>query len=128
MFLLASRKLGDVQPPKDWMGKPLPTGSSKKEKTKRRRSYVIESLLFGAIFGIMDIILFVFGKDELSDLELVSSIFPSLKGVALIAVTAAISFAVMFTVSFVFEYMVKEGFQVPRYNRMVAELEVDEEE
>ena len=49
VILIARRILGDVEQPRDLMGKPLPTGSSKNERQLRKKDYALQSLIFAAV-------------------------------------------------------------------------------
>lgn len=126
VIVIARRLMGDVEQPLDYRNRPLPTGSSKADKRARCKSYAVGSVIFGLVFAIMDILLLVFGDDEVSDYELTQMIFPSLSKELTVVLTAVIAFATMFLVSFVFDYLVGEFFKVRRYNRMMAQLDDEE--
>ena len=128
VVLIARRLLGDVEQPLDYKNRPLPTGASKAEKRIRCKSYAVGSFFFGLTFAVMDILLIVFGESELTDLELTQYIFPDLSKGVTVAVTAVIAFVTMFLLSFVFDYIIGEFFKVRRYNKMLAELDAEEQE
>ncbi len=122
VVLLARRILGDVEQPKNLAGKPLPTGSSKKDRAARKIDYALGSCIFAGVFAVMDILLVSFGKTT-SDLEITEYLFPTLNRGLVIALSAVVSFVTMFLISFVFTYLITEHFKIKRYNKMLAELE-----
>ena len=126
VVLISRRVMGDVEQPLDYKNRPLPTGNTKPERMARIKNYVINSVVFGATFGVMDIIFLIFAENEVSEYKLTQVIFPNLTEGLTLAITAVLAFAIMFTVSFVFEYLVGEFFKVRRYNKMIAELESEE--
>ncbi len=128
VILISRRLMGDVEQPLDYKNRPLPTGSSKADRLTRCKSYAAGSIIFGLAFAVMDILLIAFGENEVSDYELAEVPFPSLSKEATIAVTAVIAFVTMFLVSFVFDYLVGEFFKVRRYNKLMAQLDEEEEE
>jgi len=127
VVMIARRIMGDVEQPKDYKGRPLPTGNTRIERRTRVKSYAVESLISGAVFGALDILLFLFGEKEGSEEELAQIIFPSLSKELTVAVTAIIAFAVFFAVSFLFEYLVGELYAVRRYNKMISQLDEEED-
>ena len=127
VIIISRRILGDVEQPKNIMGKPLPTGSSKQDRTARKKDYAIQSGIFALACACMDILLMSAGAEDVTDYELTTLLFPSLeKGVA-VAVTAVIAFVTMFIISYVCEYLIGEQYTVKRYNKMLAELDSEEE-
>lgn len=128
VILISRRFMGDVEQPLDYKNRPLPTGPSKAEKLVRCKNYAVGSFFFGLTFAVMDILLIAFGESDVTDLELTQVLFPNLSKGATIAVTAIIAFVTMFLVSFLFEYLIGEFFKVKRYNKMVAQLDAEEQE
>ncbi len=128
VILIARSIMGDVEQPLDYKNRPLPTGNSKPERIARIKDYVVRSVFFGATFAVMDILLMLFGEKEFTDMELTEVIFPSLGKGATIAVTAVISFASGFIISFIFDYLIGEFYKVKRYNKMIAELDEEDDE
>ena len=126
VILISRRLMGDVQQPLDYKNRPLPTGNTKPERLTRIKNYVINSTIFGAVFGVMDIVLLLFTENEVSDYKLTQVIFPNLSEGLTVALTAVIAFVTMFAVSFVLDYLVGEFFKVRRYNKMIADLENEE--
>lgn len=126
VILITNRILGNIEEPKDIFGKPLPLGDSKSEKSTRKKSYALESLCYALGFTVMETLLVSFGRDT-ADLELTESIFPNLDKIPTVALTAVITFVIMFAVSMVFDYLGGEH-KVKRYNKMLAALESDDEE
>ncbi|MBE6925165.1 MAG: hypothetical protein E7466_08040 [Ruminococcaceae bacterium] len=126
VIIIARRMLGDVEQPLDHKNRPLPLGDSKADKRVRRKSYAFGSVLFGAAFAVMDIILLGFGETELTDYELTQAIFPKLNKGLTVAITAIIAFVTMFLVSYIFDYLVGE-WRVKRYNKMIAQLDSEED-
>jgi len=128
LVLLSSRNLlGDVEQPKDMLGRPLPTGNTKEEKRLRKRDYALGGLLFGGVCAAMDVLLIGFGWDEVTDLELTELLFPGLGKIPTVALTAVIALVSMGLISYIFDYLVGEFFKVKRYNKMLSELESDDE-
>ena len=125
VILLARRILGDVEQPKDLMGKPLPTGSSKKERQRRKKDYALQSLIFAAVCSGMDVLLIGFGKEENTDIAITQTLLPGLPHTVTVVITAVLTFAVMFLISYIFEYLVSEKYKVRKYNQMLAELDDD---
>lgn len=105
--------------PKDIMGRPLPTGNTKPEKRKRIKNYIIESVIFAAACAVMDVILIVFGKTDVTDCEIAQMLFPSLNKPLTVILSAVITFSVMFLISFIFEYLITEKISIKRYNKSV---------
>lgn len=126
VMLIARRLMGDIEQPLDFKNRPLPTGNTKPEKMARIKNYTVDSAIFGAVFGVMDIVLLLFTENEVSDYKLTQVIFPNLSEGLTLAITAVIAFVTMFAVSFVCDYLVGEFFKVRRYNKMIAELENEE--
>lgn len=123
VLIVSRRKLGDVEEPKDVMGKPLPTGNTRQEKNIRKKDYAIQSAIFALACTVMDILLVASGKDDVADLELAELLFPSLSKGATVAVTAVIAFVGMFLISYVFDYLLGEFYTVRKYNQMLSEME-----
>lgn len=128
VVLLARRVMGDVEQPLDYRNRPLPTGSSKADRQARCKSYAAGSAIFGLTWAAMDVILIGFGSEEVTDFDLAQMLFPSLSRTATVAVTAVLTFAAMFLISFVFDYLVGEYYKLRRYNRMLAQLDREEAE
>lgn len=128
LVLLVSRNLlGDVEQPKDMLGRPLPTGNTKEEKRLRKRDYALGGLLFGGVCAAMDVLLIGFGWDDVTDLELTELLSPGLGTAATVAVTAVIALVSMFLISYGVEYFLGEKVTIRRYNKMLSELEADDE-
>lgn len=123
VFLIANKKLGDIQPPKSWTGKNLPTGDSPEDKAQRRKSYVMNSLLIGGVFAVMDIILFVIGKEDLAELEIVKKLIPNGSFAVLVGATALLSFVSLFAVSLLVDYLYHEKYELRAYRKMLAQLD-----
>jgi cytochrome c biogenesis protein CcdA len=126
VILIARRLMGDVEQPLDYKNRPLPTGNTKPEKMARIKNYAVNSVIFGLVFAVMDIVLLLFSEHEVSDYKLTQVIFPNLSEGLTLAITAVIAFVTMFAVSFVIDYLVGEFYKVLRYNKMIAELENEE--
>ncbi len=127
VMLISRRVMGDVEAPKDIFNRPLPTGNSKEDRRRRKIDYAVQSLLFAGVVAVMDVVLIGFGKDEVTDMELTKLLFPSLGHVTTVIVTAVIAFATMFVISYAAEYLVNECYVVKAYNRMLNELEDEDE-
>ncbi len=128
VFAIASRKLGDIQPPKDWRGNPMPTGNEPKERAIRKKNYATESIFYAAASAIMDVLLITFGMQDVTDYDLTATLFPGFTKLPLTILTAVIVFAVAFLISYGVEYLYGEKVKVKKYNQMVAALEAEEEE
>lgn len=128
VILISRRLLGDVEQPMDYKNRPLPTGSTKKERLIRCKNYAVGSTFFGLTFAVMDVLLLLFGEHEVADYELTQVIFPELGKTETVVVTALIAFVTMFLVAFVFDYLVGEYFKVRRYNNLMAQLDAEENE
>jgi divalent metal cation (Fe/Co/Zn/Cd) transporter len=76
----------------------------------------------------MDILLVATGRNDVSELELAEYLFPSLDKITTIIVTALIAFVSMFIISYIFDYIVGEKFKVARYNKMISQLDEEDEE
>ena len=126
VIIIARWIMGDIEQPLDHKNRPLPTGNTKPEKRIRCKNYAVGSVLFGAAFGVMDILLLAFGENEVSEKELAELIFPNLNKGLTIAITAVIAFTIMFLISFLFDYIVGE-YKVKRYNAMLAKLDQEED-
>jgi len=127
VLLISRRMMGDVEAPKDIFDKPLPTGNSKEDRRRRKIDYLLQSLLFGGVFAVMDIVLIGFGKDDVTDMELTKLLFPSLDHITATAVTAVIAFVTMFVISYAIDYVIKEHYIIKSYNRMLEQLDEDDE-
>lgn len=123
VFLIANKKLGNIQAPKNWYGKELPTGDSREDKTTRRNSYIIDSLLLGGTFTLTETLLMVFGKDDLAELEMVKSLIPNGSYGLLVVVTALLTFVIIFGISFLVNYLFHEKYEVKAYRKMLSDLE-----
>ncbi len=126
VVIVSRRLMGDVEQPTDYLNRPLPTGSSKEEKSKRFKNYIVKSISFGLTFAVMDTALLLFGEIDFMEFEFITSTFPNLNKVAIIALSAAMVFAGGFIASIIFEYFIGEYYDVRRYNKMIAELDKEE--
>lgn len=121
--VISRRLMGDIEPPKSITDKPLPTGNSKRERRIRQKDYALQSVLFALVCAGMDVLLISFGKDDVTDYDLTTVLFPELGRTATIALTALIAFVSMFIISYIVEYLVGEKYKVKKYNQMLAMLE-----
>lgn len=126
--VISNRFFGDIEEPKDIFGKPLPLGNSREDKMARIKDYVLQSGIFALACMAMDIILIVKGRDDVTDMEVAEMIFPNLGRTETIIVTAVIAFVSMFAISFICEYFIGEKFKVKRYNKLMAELDAEEDD
>lgn len=127
VIFFTTRALGDVEVPKSLSDKPLPTGNSREDRTARKVDYALRSLLFAGFCTVADILLLSFGEEEMADYELAELLFPQLDKTMTIVVTAVISFVIGFAISWLVEYLAGEH-TVKRYNKMLAELDGEDEE
>ncbi len=128
VMLISRRVMGDVEAPKDMFNRPLPTGDSKEDRRERKKDYALQSLVFASAFAVMDLVLAGFGVEDLSDLEFIQAVLPSANHVTAVAVTVVFAFVSMFAVSYVCEYLIGEQYKVKTYNRMMAELDCEEDD
>lgn len=126
VVVISQRLMGDVEQPVDYMNRPLPTGSSKEEKAKRFKNYLVRSVLFGLSFAAMDAGLLIFSDIDFMEYEFIKSTFPNLDKAAVIVLSAVMVFAGACIASILMEFLIGEYYDVRRYNKMIAEL--DEEE
>lgn len=125
VMIIARRAMGDVEAPKSILDKPLPTGSSREERSVRKKDYAWKGLIFAGVCAAMDVLLVCFGKDDVADYEVAELLFPQLSKPVTVAVTAVIAFVVTFAVSWLVDYLVGE-YAAKRYNQMLAELDDEE--
>lgn len=128
VMLISRRIYGDIEVPTDIKDRPLPTGNSREDRKARKKDYAIRSVIFASAFAVMDVLLMATGRNDVSELELAEYLFPSLNKLTTVIVTAVIAFVGMFIISYIFDYIVGEKFKVARYNKMIAELDAEEEE
>jgi ABC-type Fe3+ transport system permease subunit len=129
LIVVVSRRLmGDIEQPVDYLNRPLPTGSSKPEKQKRFKSYLINSIMFGLGFAVMDVILLLSVGYDFLEHEVIKEILPNVNNTLTIALSAIAVFAAGFIVSFIFEYLIGECYEVKRYNKMISQLDKEENE
>lgn len=95
--------------PKNWYGKPLDTSASPSGRRQRRRSYAFDSLAFASVMTLFDITAQMFGTDE----PLIYTFTDNPTANTLIS--CALSFVLLFAVSFVFDWMMGEV-AVRKYN------------
>lgn len=128
VLLIANRKFGNIEAPEDVWGKPMPTGDSKEERRIRKKNYALGSLAFAAAWAVMDVILILLGKTDVTDFDIAKELFPNVAFGWVVVVTAVIAFVSMFAVSYTFDYLIGEKYKVKRYNEMIARLDEEEEE
>ncbi|MGI6607431.1 MAG: hypothetical protein ACOX1F_00415 [Erysipelotrichaceae bacterium] len=126
IVIVSRRLMGDVEQPLDYLNRPLPTGNSKSEKLKRFKSYLIDSILFGLGFAVMDVGVFLLGGDDFLEHEMVKKIFSKMSGLSAIVLSAVVVFCTAAVISLILEYLIGEYYNVRRYNKMIAELDKEE--
>lgn len=102
---IIKRKKGDIDIPTTISGKKVSTEMTKKGKLNRIGYCALESLAFCIGYTLIDVLLS-------SDLFI-----PAL----------AVQFAILFAISFVFEYLLLKS-KVRKYNKLMAELENEDED
>lgn len=127
VILISRRVLGDIERPKDFFGRPMPLGNTKEDKWARKKSYFADSLVFASVCCVMDVLVFLGGKDGGLDTGLAEMLFPSFHPYLTVAITAAVTFIGMFFISYVFDYIIGEKFKVKKYNEICRMLEEDDE-
>ena len=129
VMLIARNIMGDIEQPTDYKDRPLPTGNTKSERLARIKDYVVRSVFFAGAMAILDLVFMKSAiNEEFPEAQLAEIIFPSLNEGATIAITVVISFIGTFIISFIFDYLVGEFYKVKRYNKMIAELDEDEDD
>lgn len=123
---ITQRVMGEVERPKDVLNKPMPLGNSKKDKTKRKISYALESAIYALGFAVADILLVASGKDDLSEPEIAEKLFANVGETGIIIITAVVSFIISFAVFYIIEYILSER-KVKRYNALMAKLDAEDE-
>ncbi len=124
----AGRFMGDVEAPKDVMGKPLPLGNNKEDKKARIRSYLLESAVFAFGFTALDVFFVAIGTTEMSEIDVAEFLFPGLGRIETIALAALIGFVITFVVFGFLHYIIVEKFRVKRYNALMAKLDAEDED
>lgn len=89
--------------PTNIKGEALPTKSIKKDKTTRKKSYLIESLIFSIIVVCLDLLSILFFKETTS-----LFIFNKTSSIINICINLLITFAICMIISYSFEYLVNE--------------------
>lgn len=125
VFLISNKVLGNIEAPKSWCGKELPVGDKPEDKATRRNSYLINALLIGGTFTLVETLLMVLGKEDLAELEMVKTLIPNGSYGLLVAVSAALSFAILFGVAFLVNYLYHEKYELKAYRKMLSDLEED---
>lgn len=128
VFGISCHFLGDIEQPRDVMGRPLPVGKSPSDKKARMKNYVLESVIFALACAVMDVILIGFGANDITEFELVKKIFPNMTHIPVVIITSVFSFIIMFLMSLLVEYLVDEKFRVPKYNKTMEALQNDDDE
>lgn len=124
----AGRFMGDVEAPKDVIGKPLPLGDNKEDKKARIRSYLLESAVFAFGFTALDVVFVTIGTTEMAEMDVAEFLFPGLDRIETIALAALIGFVITFIVFGVLHYIIVEKFRVKRYNALMAKLDAEDED
>jgi hydrogenase-4 membrane subunit HyfE len=75
----------------------------------------------------MDALLIGFGKEENTDIAITQTLLPGIPHLLTVVITAVLTFAVMFLICYIFEYLLGEKYKVRKYNQMLAELDADED-
>lgn len=128
VIAISSNLMGNIEQPRNLFMKPLPTSSTKEDRKIRKLSYSLEGLTFASVCTVGEILFFIFAEKEGSDLSLVETIFPGFPPVLGVIISAVISFGITFGLSWVVDYLIGEKFIVARYNKMLSELDSDEDE
>lgn len=122
---VTNRLLGNVEVPKSLLGKPLPTGNSRKDRVARCKNHLLESLIFSLACTAVDgIAIFFFAPDDEPVLPVQWA--SELNGTTGKLVVVASTFVIMLVVSFVVEYLIVEKIKLKQYNKMLADLDEDD--
>ena len=125
VFVCARGSLGDVEQPKNFMNKPIPTGNTPEERRIRKKDCAIQSLMFAGFCTALDILLVVFGGREITENDL-SMIFAPVLGKGLsIAISLVVSIGLRFIITYLVYYMIIDKYKVKKYNDMIDQLEED---
>ncbi len=126
VVIIVTRKMsGEVDEPRNVWNKPMPLGSSKKDRRARKISYLVDSLIFATICTALDVVIFLFDSDSV-DAELIETFFPGVNITIVAVVFSIVSFIIMFAISYVFEYVVGEKFKVKKYNEAYSKMDDEE--
>ena len=125
VFLIANKKLGNIQPPKSWHGTDLPVGDSSEDRATRKKSYLIDALLIGGSFTAADTALMIFAKENITDWEPLKALIPSEDYGLLVTLTAVLTFVIIFGISFLVNYLFHEKYELKAYRKMLSELDED---
>ncbi len=128
VMMLARRLYGDAETPRDYRNRPLPTGSTKKERLNRAQSYAIDGLTFAVPMALINVGLQVISPQDQDFLRFLKGVFPALDRVPLLLVTTLITFTIFYAVAFLAQYLVTELVLVKQYNRLLEKLDGDAEE
>lgn len=120
---VSRRIFGDIQCPRGFTGKPLPTGYAKADKKKRRVNYLLESLVFSGILTLILSLAIAFGTDTSGTLIIEIFSFGGTYHAISVFILCAVAFFILVTgIGFWACYMEKEQ-KLTEYNRICAELE-----
>ena len=125
VFLIANKVMGNIEAPKSWCGKTLPVGDQPEEKATRRNSYLMNALLIGGTFTVMEGILLLLGKDDLAELDMVQTLIPNGDYGLLVAITVSLTFVIFFGISFLVNFLYHEKYELKAYRKMLADLDED---
>ena len=104
-----SKKIVEELIPRNIWGKPLGTGQTKKDKQKRIKHYLFDSLIFAVVMCFFDIIAIFVATDktvfDLTDYYVLNFIL-----------TVFLTGSILFVISFILDYLVGER-AVKTYNR-----------
>lgn len=123
VIILSRCRMGIADQPRDHKNRPLPTGSSKREKRVRYKSYARDSVYGALIFVVIDIVSFAVGEDKFVYYRIVQHILPSTGRGVILAISGVIAFAVGFVVWYTVLYVIGELIRVRRYNRLMETLD-----
>ncbi len=118
-LLIYNRAKGDLDVPRDFLGRVMTVGTDKASRQKRRKTYLADSFCFALFMTVMDL---AFDKESLLEL---GSLFPDIDPILAMAVSLSFSFALSFGICYALDYALGER-EVRKYNKLCAQLDQEE--
>ncbi|MCD8240085.1 MAG: hypothetical protein LUB58_01630 [Oscillospiraceae bacterium] len=106
-------------PPKDFMGDPLPVGDDAADRKKRRRAYLLDSLIVALVFAGLDILFIGSGWDA-ARAAFTQRVFPSLGAAGVTILTAVRTWLELLLIFYICNHLSGER-AVRKYKRTERE-------
>ncbi|MCC8156602.1 MAG: hypothetical protein LIO54_04940 [Oscillospiraceae bacterium] len=106
-------------PPKDFMGDPLPVGDDAADRKKRRRAYLLDSLIVALVFAGLDILFIGSGRDA-ARAAFTQRVFPSLGAAGVTILTAVRTWLELLLIFYIWNHLSGER-AVRKYKRTERE-------